>query len=50
MKHLTVEKTVEKGGFTLDDNKNRDGLKLKFALLYTLNRMGAKTDKMQTAK
>jgi hypothetical protein len=42
--------TVEKEGLTADDNKKIAGLKLKFAPMYTLNRMGAKTDEMQKAK
>jgi hypothetical protein len=42
--------TVEKEGLTSDDNKKIAGLKLKFAPMYTLNRMGAKTDEMQKAK
>jgi hypothetical protein len=33
-----------------DDNKKIAGLKLKFAPMYTLNRMGAKTDEMQKSE
>lgn len=42
--------TVEKEGLSSADNRKIAGLKLKFAPLYTLNRMGAKTDEMQKAK
>lgn len=42
--------TVEKEGLTSSDNKKIAGLKLKFAPMYTLNRMGAKTEEMEEAK
>lgn len=42
--------TVEKEGLTSSDNNKIAGLKLKFAPMYTLNRMGAKTEEMQEAK
>ena len=35
--------TVEKEGLTSEDNRKIAGLKLKFAPMYTLNRMGAKS-------
>ena len=42
--------TVEKEGLTSSDNMKISGLKLKFAPMYTLNRMGAKSDEMAKAK
>jgi plasmid maintenance system antidote protein VapI len=42
--------TVEKEGLTSHDNNKIAGLKLKFAPMYTLNRMGAKSDEMEKAK
>lgn len=42
--------TVEKEGLSVDDNKKISGLKLKFAPMYTLNRMGAKSEEMKKAK
>ena len=42
--------TVEKEGLTSADNRKIAGLKLTFAPMYTLNRMGAKTEEMQKAK
>ncbi|CAH0335227.1 hypothetical protein FVB9288_00861 [Flavobacterium sp. CECT 9288] len=42
--------TVEKEGLTSADNNKIAGLKLKFAPMYTLNRMGAKTSEMKSAK
>ncbi|WP_372794331.1 DUF6565 domain-containing protein [Lutibacter sp.] len=42
--------TVEKEGLTSADNIKIAGLKLKFAPLYTFNRMGAKTEEMKKAK
>jgi hypothetical protein len=42
--------TVEKEGLSSDDNRKIAGLKLKFAPMYTLNRMGAKSGEMQKAK
>ena len=42
--------TVEKEGLSVDDNRKISGLKLKFAPIYTLNRMGAKSGEMKKAK
>ena len=42
--------TVEKEGLTSADNRKIAGLKLKFAPMYTFNRIGAKTEEMQKAK
>ena len=42
--------TVEKEGLTSSDNRKIAGLKLKFAPMYTLNRMGAKSEEMEKAK
>jgi hypothetical protein len=42
--------TVENEGLTSEDNRKIAALKLKFAPMYTLNRMGAKSDEMQKAK
>jgi hypothetical protein len=42
--------TVEKEGLTSKDNRQISGLKLKFAPMYTLNRMGAKSAEMAKAK
>lgn len=42
--------TVEKEGLTSSDNGKIAGLKLKFAPMYTLNRMGAKSEEMKEAK
>jgi hypothetical protein len=42
--------TVEKEGLSSEDNRAIAALKLKFAPMYTLNRMGAKTEEMQEAK
>lgn len=42
--------TVEKEGLSGDDNRKIAGLKLKFAPMYTVNRMGAKNGEMQKAK
>jgi hypothetical protein len=42
--------TVEKEGLTSSDNNKIAGLKLKFAPMYTLNRMGAKSDENAEAK
>jgi hypothetical protein len=42
--------TVENEGLTSSDNHKIAGLKLKFAPMYTLNRMGAKSDEMAKAK
>lgn len=42
--------TVENEGLSSEDNRKIAGLKLKFAPMYTINRMGAKNDEMQKAK
>ncbi|RTY87822.1 hypothetical protein EKM02_11000 [Flavobacterium sp. RSP49] len=42
--------TVEKEGLSVDANRKISGLKLKFAPIYTLNRMGAKSGEMKKAK
>lgn len=42
--------TVENEGLSADDNRKIAGLKLKFAPIYTLNRMGAKSGEMKKAK
>ena len=42
--------TVEKEGLSAEDNRKISGLKIKFAPMYTLNRMGAKTEEMNEAK
>ena len=42
--------TVEKEGLTSEDNRKIAGLKIKFAPMYTLNRMGAKSEEMKDAK
>lgn len=42
--------TVEKEGLTSEDNRKIAGLKLKFAPMYTLNRMGAKSEETAKAK
>lgn len=42
--------TVEKEGLSSEDNRKIAGLKLKFAPMYTLNRMGAKSEEMSKAK
>jgi hypothetical protein len=42
--------TVEKEGLTSEDNRKIAGLKLKFAPMYTLNRMGAKSEENKEAK
>ncbi|WP_264531046.1 DUF6565 domain-containing protein [Flavobacterium sp. N502540] len=42
--------TVEKEGLTGEDNRKIAGLKLKFAPMYTLNRMGAKSKENAAAK
>lgn len=42
--------TVENEGLTSRDNSKISGLKLKFAPMYTLNRMGAKSEEMSKAK
>ncbi|MNY25681.1 hypothetical protein D3C86_1594810 [compost metagenome] len=42
--------TVENEGLTSDDNRKIAGLKLKFAPMLKLNRMGAKSEEMAKAK
>lgn len=42
--------TVEKEGLSSEDNRKIAGLKLKFAPMYTLKRMSAKTSEMKEAK
>lgn len=42
--------TVEKEGLTSEDNRKIAGLKLKFAPMFTVNRMGAKSEEMEQAK
>ncbi|MCV9926435.1 hypothetical protein OIU83_02135 [Flavobacterium sp. LS1R49] len=42
--------TVEKEGLTASDNKKIAKLKLKFAPMFTLNRMGAKSEETAEAK
>lgn len=46
----TRKNTVEKEGLTSEDNMKIAGLKLKFAPMYTVNRMGAKTEENADAK
>ena len=48
---LDVRKnTVEKEGLTSADNRKIAGLKLKFASIYAVNRMGAKSEENSKAK
>jgi hypothetical protein len=42
--------TVEKEGLSSEDNRKIAGLKVKFAPMYTVNRMGAKSDENREAK
>ncbi|MGO4770101.1 DUF6565 domain-containing protein [Flavobacterium sp. W22_SRS_FK3] len=42
--------TVEKEGLTAEDNRKIAGLKIKFAPMYTVNRMGAKSEENAEAK
>ena len=42
--------TVEKEGLTAEDNRKIAGLKIKFAPMYTVNRMGAKSEENREAK
>ncbi|MNX39317.1 hypothetical protein D3C86_696760 [compost metagenome] len=42
--------TVEKEGLSSEDNRKIAGLKMKFAPMYTVNRMGAKSDENKEAK
>lgn len=46
----TRKNTVEKEGLTSEDNMKIAGLKLKFAPMYTINRIGAKSDENAEAK
>ncbi|MDR6843730.1 DUF6565 domain-containing protein [Flavobacterium granuli] len=46
----TRKNTVENEGLTSHDNNKIAGLKLKFSPMYTLNRMGAKSDENSQAK
>ena len=46
----TRKNTVEKEGLTGEDNRKIAGLKLKFAPMYTMNRMGAKSEENSEAK
>lgn len=46
----TRKNTVENEGLTSADNHKIAGLKLKFAPMYTLNRMGAKSEENAAAK
>lgn len=42
--------TVEKEGLSAEDNRKIAGLKIKFAPMYTVNRMGAKSEETASAK
>lgn len=42
--------TVEKEGLSAEDNRKIAGLKIKFAPMYTVNRMGAKAEENKEAK
>ncbi|WP_433833046.1 hypothetical protein [Flavobacterium anhuiense] len=42
--------TVEKEGLSVEDNRKIAGLKVKFAPMYTVNRMGAKSEENKDAK
>ena len=46
----TRKNTVEKEGLSGEDNRKIAALKLKFAPMYTFNRMGAKSDENAAAK
>ncbi|WP_338357029.1 hypothetical protein [Yeosuana marina] len=46
----TRKNTVENEGLTSSDNRKIAGLKLKFAPMYTFNRMGAKSEENAEAK
>ncbi|MFN3641123.1 MAG: DUF6565 domain-containing protein, partial [Flavobacterium sp.] len=46
----TRKNTVEKEGLSSSDNLKIAGLKIKFAPMYTLNRMGAKAEENAEAK
>lgn len=47
---MTQENTVENEGLTSSDDMKIAGLKLKFAPMYTVNRMGAKSEENAEAK
>lgn len=46
----TRKNTVEKEGLSSSDNNKISGLKLKFAPMYTVNRMGSKSEENAEAK
>lgn len=46
----TRKNTVENEGLSSEDNQRIAGLKIKFASMYTLNRMGAKSEENAEAK
>ncbi|WP_163400485.1 DUF6565 domain-containing protein [Flavobacterium fluviatile] len=46
----TRKNTVEKEGLSSEDNRKIAGLKIKFAPMYTVNRMGAKSGENKEAK
>lgn len=46
----TRKNTIEKEGLTSSDNRKIAMLKIKFAPMFTFNRMGAKSDENATAK
>ncbi|VXC06694.1 conserved exported hypothetical protein [Flavobacterium sp. 9AF] len=46
----TRKNTVEKEGLTSEDNRKIAGLKIKFAPMYTVNRIGAKSEENEEAK
>ncbi|ALJ05134.1 hypothetical protein APS56_08345 [Pseudalgibacter alginicilyticus] len=46
----TRKNTVENEGLSSEDNRKIAALKLKFAPMYTMNRMGTKTDENANAK
>ena len=46
----TRKNTVEKEGLSSEDNRKIAGIKLKFAPMYTVNRMGSKSEENADAK
>ena len=46
----TRKNTVEKEGLSSEDNRKIAGIKLKFAPMYTVNRMGSKSEENAEAK
>ena len=46
----TRKNTVEKEGLTPEDNRKIAGIKIKFAPMYTVNRMGSKSEENADAK